>query len=105
MKTVDDFDGGDRAYWEERAREYGIRLPLWRLSTTAGNLRRWLKRIDMTVPQFLDDWGCMTLREACALLRDWPLRAVIGVLLETAPNKARERHTSASRPHHRILVP
>lgn len=80
MMTEYDFD--DRNLWAELARKRGIRLPLWRMPNNPQGIRRRLKQLGWSVEEYLDWCGCRTLGEACALNPDWPLRAIVGLLLE-----------------------
>jgi hypothetical protein len=72
--------------WNKLASARGIRrLPLWGIPPTPTGIRRWLMRLGVTVDQFLDWAGAVTLSDFAEWNPDWPLRALVGLLLEDFP--------------------
>ena len=76
----DDFLDAD--HWAEMAKARKLRLPLWRMKCTRGQMGKWLKRLNVSTEQYLEWSGERTLSDFSRHNPDWPLRAWIGVLLE-----------------------
>lgn len=72
----------DAIRWQELAKELGVRLPLWRMPITTGGMRRFLKKINVTVDQYLTANAERTLKVFSQNNPDWPLRAWAGLQLE-----------------------
>lgn len=73
---------GDAIRWQEMARQINVRLPLWRMPITTGGMRRFLKKINVTVEEYLSANNERTLRVFGQNNPDWPLRAWAGIQLE-----------------------
>ena len=73
-----DFD--DASYWEDLARNRGLRLPPWGMACTVSRMTRWLHKIGMSVTSYQED-QCR-LSEFIALNPDVPMRAWAGETLE-----------------------
>ena len=72
----------DAALWENMAHDYKVRLPLWRLRCTTGQMRRWLKKLGYSVTYYLESTGERNLREFAKNNPLWPLRAWVALLME-----------------------
>jgi hypothetical protein len=72
--------------WEKLAPERGIRLPAWWIAPTAAALKKHFKRL--VDGRFRDVYGCSPAR-LIELNPDWPLRAFVGVMLESAAQMER----------------
>jgi hypothetical protein len=87
----------DEKTWRTLARARGIRLPLWGKPVTPNAMRRWLKKLGISVKDYLDWQGDgpldpatnknrrATLKDFAERNPDWPLRAWVGLLLEAFP--------------------
>lgn len=73
---------GDSLRWQEMAKELGIRLPLWRMPITTGGMRRFLKKVNLSVDDYLKANGERTLKTFGQNNPDWPLRAWAGIQVE-----------------------
>lgn len=82
MELRGEEDFGESYHWTELAKEKKIRLPLWRHPCNSSGMRRFLKKLDYSVEQYLDDNAEKNLRVFGNLNPDWPLRAWVGLLLE-----------------------
>jgi len=87
LRPEESFDGGDRAYWILMAKRRGIRLPLWRMPCTTGGFRRFLKKLSITVNDYLVVNNDNRLNDFITMNSNWPLRAWVGHLLEWLDNK------------------
>lgn len=72
----------DNEYWKELARLKGIRLPNWMYPPTPKSIRRYLRRLDISISEYKDVMGFKSLNDFRDRNPDWPLRALVGVLLE-----------------------
>lgn len=72
----------DSEEWDHLAKLHGIRLPQWHTPPTPGGIRRYLKRLGISVPDYLHIANESNLRECARLNPHWPLRAFVGMLLE-----------------------
>lgn len=72
----------DAIRWQELAKLHGVRLPLWRMPVTTGGMRRFLKKINVTVEEYLQANNERTLKVFSTNNPDWPLRAWAGIQLE-----------------------
>lgn len=72
----------DSIRWQELAKEHNVRLPLWRMPITTGGMRRFLKKINVPVDQYLSDNAELTLKVFGKKNPNWPLRAWAGLQLE-----------------------
>lgn len=79
--------------WIELARDQKIRLPLWRMPITTGGMRKYLKKLDIQVEDYLSDNNEKTLRHFGNMNPDWPLRAWVGLQLEWLSWRDREPFT------------
>lgn len=68
--------------WTEMASEVGVRLPLWRMPCTTGGMRRFLKKINVSVEDYLAANNDKRLNQFMIRNPDWPLRAWAGIQLE-----------------------
>lgn len=68
--------------WAEWAKAAKIRLPLWRFACTPSGMRRFLKKLNVPVEQYLADNNEKNLRHFGQMNPDWPLRAWVGIQLE-----------------------
>lgn len=75
-------DFADSNLWEDLAREAKVRLPQWGDPPTPGRMRRFLGRVGMTVPEYLERAGERTLADFARANPDWPARAWAGIILE-----------------------
>lgn len=75
-----DFD--EASYWELLARTHNIRLPSWKYHPTPKLLRKWLKRLGLDTAYFCQWMGVKRIEEFAVLNPNWPLTAVVGLLLE-----------------------
>lgn len=87
LRTEESFT--DHYHWAELARERGIRLPLWRMACTTGGMRRFLKKLGITVDEYLADNNERNLRVFGQKNPTWPLRAWVGIQLENLAFKSR----------------
>ena len=78
MKT----DWLDDETWQDMARDRGLKLPAMYLLPTPTAIRRWLRRLGMTNAEFREWGGYATLEDFARLNPRWPLRALVGILLE-----------------------
>jgi hypothetical protein len=90
-------DFEDEMIWRKLAKARGIRLPLWGKPVTPSAMRHRLKRLGISVADYLDWQGQgpidprtglnrkATLKDFAMLNPDWPLRAWVGLLLESFP--------------------
>lgn len=72
----------DQDNWIDLAKKYKIRLPLWRLPCTSGGMRRFLKKLNISVEDYLSRNEEKNLREFNKRNPTWPLRAWVGLQLE-----------------------
>jgi hypothetical protein len=72
----------DSNRWSEMAKTEGLRLPQWRMPTTTGGMRRWLRKINVSVDKYLADNNDRRLDAFIKRNPDWPLRAWAGIQLE-----------------------
>lgn len=75
----------DSEYWDELAKKYLSHhtLPDWQTPATPESLGLWLERMDLPLRAFLKVGAWRNLDEVIALAPTWPLRALIGLALET----------------------
>lgn len=72
----------DAPLWSELFRDAGIRSPAHSLPCTPGDMRKYLKRVDITVPQFSEYTGFSSLGKYQAANPTVPLWAFLGTMLE-----------------------
>ena len=83
----------DAEVWAEMARARGIRLPAAFVRPEPHLIRRYLRKLDIKPREFLE-WGAYSKLEDFARLNPrWPLRALVGVLLEYAAERDEARET------------
>lgn len=87
IRTEETF--ADHERWQEMARARGIRLPLWRMPVTTGGMRRFLKKLNITVDEYLEENNERNLKVFPARNPTWPLRAWVGIQLENLDFKDR----------------
>ena len=75
-------DFADSRYWEGLARARGLLLPHWSTRWTTGRAERWLRKLGITVAEYLDWDGGKLMKDFGQRNPDWPLRAWVGLLLE-----------------------
>jgi len=77
----------DEAYWNKLALEYlgAYALPRWNKEVTEEGILLWMGRIEVNKTKFQQVFG-VSPSEFCAINAKWPLRAVIGLLLEIRYN-------------------
>lgn len=80
LRTEETF--AERYVWLELAKARKLRLPLWRFPCTTTGMRRYLKKLQIEVPEYLEVNNEKNLRHFGKLNPDWPLRAWIGLQLE-----------------------
>lgn len=99
-------DWAEAEWWAQLARERKLRLPLWRMRCTQGQMRRWLKKLGLDYVEYLY-WWCGDQRPGENLKSftkknpDVPLRVWVGLLLEYQWDKAdralrREKEAAAA---------
>jgi|SRR3990172_12519365 len=90
-KTVEDLkarvgelkqDWLDDAVWLDLAHERGLRLPVGYLRPTPTLIRRYCRKLKVPIREFLTWGGYKTLEDFERFNPRWPLRALVGVLLE-----------------------
>lgn len=72
----------DSNLWLELAKERKLRLPLWRMACTTGGMRKYLKKLNVSVDDYLTYSGERILKDFPRRNPEWPLRAWVGLLLE-----------------------
>lgn len=72
----------DDPNWTELARVRGVRLPRWSNPRTPGSMRRWLRKLGLSVDWYRDQNGYRTLGEWIKANPRWPLRTFVGLCLE-----------------------
>ncbi len=70
----------DDWYWMELAKKAGYQLPHWGTVATKGKLTTWIHRLGISYKEYEKDQG--KLEDQIALSPDWPLRAMVGLMLE-----------------------
>lgn len=80
LRSRDSF--ADTYYWEELAHRYKIRLPNWSYRPTVSLMRKWLKRLQISVDAYLLWDGDKVLSDFSERNPDWPLSSWVGLLLE-----------------------
>lgn len=68
--------------WAEWAKELHIRLPMWRFACTTGGMRRFLKKLNVPVSDYLEANNEKNLSQFAKMNPDWPLRAWVGLQIE-----------------------
>lgn len=68
--------------WIEWAKAAKIRLPLWRMPCSTGGMRRFLKKLNVPVAEYLEANNEKNLSQFSKMNPDWPLRAWVGVQIE-----------------------
>lgn len=83
LKGKSDFS--DAEYWDELASKHLAQydLPAWDVEATHEALAVWIGRMGLTNTEFLKMGNYVELREAVTFNPTWPLRALIGLALET----------------------
>jgi hypothetical protein len=72
----------DSGLWLDLFREAGIRSPVRTLPCTPGDMRKWLRRIDVTAAQVCEYTGVRSLNEYQEKNPSLPLFAFLGIVLE-----------------------
>lgn len=72
----------DAALWADLAAERKVRLPASYLRPTPELIRRYCRKLGMTPKEFLEWGGYAALEDFAIKNPRWPLRALVGVLLE-----------------------
>lgn len=81
----------DSESWSELARDRELRLPPWHLRPTPTLISRYCRKLDIRKREFLE-WGGYSKTEDFERLNPrWPLRALVGVLLEYATERDEAR--------------
>lgn len=80
MRGEETFSDSNR--WLEMSKEIHVRLPLWRMPCTTGGMRRFLRKINVSVDKYLSDNNDRRLSQFHERNPDWPLRAWAGIQLE-----------------------
>ena len=80
MREETDF--ADSNLWLELAKERKLRLPLWRFPCTTGGMRKYLKKLNVSVDEYLEYSGEKILKVFPRNNPEWPLRAWVGLVLE-----------------------
>ena len=80
LRTEESF--ADRYDWQDMARDRDIRLPLWRFSCTTGGMRKFLRKLEIPVEEYLAANNEKNLKHFGQMNPDWPLRAWAGLQLE-----------------------
>ena len=75
-------DFGTDGYWVELAHGRHMRLPAWGTPITTSAIRKWLKKLGRSVEWYRDWQGEKDLADFTKRNPGWPLRALIGLLLE-----------------------
>lgn len=70
----------DAVWWEELAREKGVRLPPWGMPCTVSRMTTWLHKIGVSVTAYQREYG--KLAEFISLNPQWPMRSWAGLTLE-----------------------
>jgi len=73
----------DESYWRKMASKRGIRLPAWHLPPKPRFMKRYLKRVGLTIPEYKRWSGEKTLEQFSQRNPTWPLWAWVGLLLES----------------------
>lgn len=85
LRTEETFS--EHYLWLEMAKARGIRLPLWRMPCTTGGMRRFLKKLNVPVDEYLAVNAEKNLRVFSTNNPLWPLRAWVGLQLEWLQEK------------------
>ncbi len=72
----------DSDEWERMAHERGLRLPQWHIGPTPGRIQVWLRKLGISRTAFLEWGNFRSFGDFAALNPDWPMRALVGLLLE-----------------------
>ena len=80
----------DDDLWSDLARKRKLRLPSWGKPATMSNMRTYLHRTGWSQAQF-EEWAGCSLHHFTALNREWPLRAIIGIVLEVQKEQNMDR--------------
>lgn len=72
----------DDAFWMDLARRYAVRLPAWGIPITSGRIQRYLRKLGYSVEWYQGWQGEKSLGEFARLNPRWPMRALVGLLLE-----------------------
>ncbi len=83
----------DAGHWVELAAAAGVKLPPYGVSTTGGAIRKWLKVLHISAEDFLGDYGLVSPATMTQVARQydrqrWPLKAVVGLMLEFLERRA-----------------
>lgn len=86
-------DWQDEDVWQDLAAARGVRLPASYLRPTPTLIRRYCRKLGISNKEFLE-WGAYkTVEDFERLNPRWPLRALVGVLLEYAEERDTARKT------------
>lgn len=88
LNLMGETDFSDAQYWHELARARGLRLPAWGQPVTVLAMKRWLKKIGLSVKDYLAWDGSRALGDFAARKPRWPLRAWAGLCLEIVEGPA-----------------
>jgi hypothetical protein len=75
-------DFADAPEWERLASQYGVRQPMWHEPVTTGKITTWCRRLGVSLADYREWWGGTSLRDFQERNPDWPLRALVGLMLE-----------------------
>ena len=77
----------DEAFWGKLSLEYlgSYPMPRWNKEATTEGVLLWMNRAEITKTRFKQVFG-VSPSEFCAINPKWPMRAVIGLLLEIRYN-------------------
>lgn len=80
-------DFADKGKWKQMASRYGVRLPSWYVRNTR-TIRRAAKILGLDGTWVQESTGHYSLKELFEANPQWPSYAIIGLMLETAHEKA-----------------
>lgn len=87
--------GDDEVVWRELASKAGIRLPAKYIpSSNTKHIKKALKKLDISMAEWLDVEAARSLKEFSMLNPTWPALGHVGLLLEYWEEKNNEIHTT-----------
>lgn len=72
----------DAGVWGDLARERKVRLPGWDTPITTDGVRKYIRRIGWSYTAFRQWQGSKDMEYFAQKNSDWPLRALVGLMLE-----------------------
>lgn len=73
----------DFGSWKELSSKFGVRLPVYYVpGTDIKFIRRMAKKIGVSIDDFVETTGCVSLKEFAMSNINWPCYALCGVFLE-----------------------